>query len=130
MPPTRSPPTRQLLRQPSTSELKASEADAFQAKELTPLTEDEQQQIDANLRGLAVTLKRDGETDEQAFDRIKNSQYIIAFKHDPYWPFYDVSHQFGRVILTINTAHTFFTALYDPVSKMGTHFNVQEASHG
>ncbi len=104
---------------PSTGELKASEADAFQAKPLEPLTEEEQQQVDANLRGLAVTLKRDDETDEQAFERIKNSQYIIAFKHDPYWPFYDVSHQFGRVILTINTAHAFFTALYEPVSKIG-----------
>jgi hypothetical protein len=105
--------------EPSTSELKATEADAFQAKELSPLTEDEQEQMDANLRGLAVTLKRDGETEDQAFERIKASRYIISFKHDPYWPFYDVAHQFGRVILTINTAHPFFTELYEPVSKMG-----------
>ena len=69
--------------------------------------------------GLAVTLKRDGETEEQAFERIRQSPYIIAFKHDPYWPFYDVTNQFGRVILTINTAHAFFTELYEPVSKFG-----------
>lgn len=73
----------------------------------------------ANLRGLALTLRRDGETEEQAFERVKNSNYIIDFRHDEYWPFYDVKHQFGRVILTINTAHPFFTQLYDPVRKMG-----------
>ncbi len=50
---------------------------------------------------------------------MKNSTYIIAFHHDEYWPFYDVKHRFGRVILTINTAHPFFTDLYDPVRKMG-----------
>ena len=104
---------------PSTSEQKASDADAFHPSALPSLTPDEQGQMEANLRGLAVTLRRDGETDEQAYERVQRSQYIIAFKHDPYWPFYDVSHQFGRVILTINTAHAFFTALYDPVSKMG-----------
>src|SRR5207244_4032656 len=53
-----------------------------------------------------------------AFARVKDSKYIIAFRHDEYWPFYDVKHRFGRVILTINTAHPFFTELYDPVSKM------------
>jgi hypothetical protein len=110
---------RRAPAKPSTSELKASEADAFQAKPLTPLSEEEQLQMDANLRGLAVTLKRNGETEDQAFERVKESRYIIAFKYDPYWPFYDVTHQFGRVILTINTAHPFFTELYEPVSKMG-----------
>ncbi len=104
---------------PSTSEQKAAEADAFQANALPSLTENEAQQMDANLRGLAATLKRDGETEDEAFERIKQSPYIIAFKHDPYWPFYDVTNQFGRVILTINTAHAFFTELYEPVSKIG-----------
>ena len=51
--------------------------------------------------------------------RVTKSRYIIDFRHDEYWPFYDVKHRFGRVILTINTAHPFFTELYEPVSKMG-----------
>jgi hypothetical protein len=104
---------------PSTSELKASESDPYQAKSLNSLSEEEQDQMEANLRGLAVSLKRNGETDEDAFQRINGSQYIIAFKHDPYWPFYDVANKFGRIILTINTAHAFFTNLYEPVSKLG-----------
>lgn len=110
---------RKAPAKPSTSEQKAAETDAFQAKELAPLTQLEQEQMDANLHGLAVTLKRSGETDDQAFERIKASQYIIDFKHDAYWPFYDVTHRFGRIILTINTAHAFFTELYEPISKMG-----------
>lgn len=101
--------------QPSASEQKATEADAFQPKELATLTSEEEAQLDANLRGLALTLKRDGETDDEAFERIKKSKYVIDLKHDEYWPFYDVRHKFGRVILTINTAHPFFTNLYEPV---------------
>jgi hypothetical protein len=101
--------------QPSASEAKASEADAFQTKELATLTPEEEAQLDANLRGLATTLRREGETDEQAYERIKKSKYVIDLKHDEYWPFYDVKHRFGRVILTINTAHPFFTQLYEPV---------------
>jgi hypothetical protein len=100
---------------PSASELRASEADAFQPKELAPLSPAEEAQVEANLRGLAVTLKRDDETEEQAFERVKKSKYIIHLKHDDYWPFYDVKHTFGRVILTINTAHPFFTQLYEPI---------------
>ena len=34
-----------------------------------------------------------------------------------YWPFYHVEHRFGRVIMTINTAHPFFTKLYEPLKK-------------
>jgi hypothetical protein len=104
---------------PSDSEARAGEADAFQ---LNPLfgtfTAEEEAQLDQNLRGLALTLKREGETDDQAFERVKNSKYIIDLKHDQYWPFYDIKHRFGRIILTINTAHPFFGELYDPVSKM------------
>jgi len=105
---------------PSTSEAKAGGADAFQVNAMAQISPEEEAQLDANLRGLSLTLKRDGESDEEAFERVKNSRYIIDYKHDEYWPFYDVRHRFGRVILTINTAHPFFTGLYDPVSKMSS----------
>ncbi len=105
---------------PSSSEAKASDADAFQQNAMPAASSPEEEaQLDANLRGLALTLKRNAETDEEAFERVKNCRYIIDFRHDDYWPFYDVKHRFGRVILTINTAHPFFTELYQPVSKMG-----------
>jgi hypothetical protein len=100
--------------QPSASEAKASEMDVFQPKEL-PTSPEDQAQLEANLRGLALTVKRDGETDEEAVERVKSSKYILVTHHDEYWPFYDVRHKFGRVILTINTAHPFFTQLYEPV---------------
>jgi hypothetical protein len=101
------------------SEQRANEVDQLHAKPLsTDLTPEEQQQLNANLRGLAVTLKRDEETDEQAFERVKNSTYLIDFKHDEYWPFYHVDHKFGRIILTINTAHAFFEKLYNPLKDL------------
>lgn len=116
---------------PSASEAKATEADAFQQTPLVgALTPEEAAQIDENLRGLALTLKRDGETDEQTFERVKNSKYIITFVHDEYWPFYDARHRFDRVILTINTAHPFFTELYDPVRKMGLAQTMADGEEG
>ena len=104
---------------PSTSETRAAESDPYQTHPLeTASSPDEEAQLVENLRGLALTLKRKDETDEQAFERVKHSRYIINLKHDTYWPFYEVTHKFGRVILTINTAHPFFTELYEPVNKM------------
>lgn len=104
--------------QPSAAEARATEADQHQAKPLE-LTPDEEAQLDANLRTLAIALRRDGETDEQAYERVKASKYLIEFKHDEYWPFYHMEHRFGRVILTINTAHPFFEHLYEPLRKLG-----------
>jgi hypothetical protein len=63
-------------------------------------------------------LKREGETDEEATERVRNSRYIVDFKHDEYWPFYEAKEQFGKIILTINTAHPFFSELYEPVRKI------------
>ena len=101
---------------PSLSEMKASEADPFQSEQLDAnLTDDQKAQMDENLHGLAVGLRRENETDEEAFQRVKASRYIIRFHHDKFWPFYDVEHKFGRVILTINTAHPFYQKLYEPL---------------
>jgi hypothetical protein len=47
----------------------------------------------------------------------------MRFHHDKFWPFYDVDHKFGRVILTINTAHPFYTKLYEPLMM---HRNVED----
>jgi hypothetical protein len=102
---------------PTVSEARASEVDSFQSNPLTALTSEETAQLENNLRGLAVALKRDGEEENQAFERILSSKYIIEFKYDEYWPFYDVKHRYGKVILTINTAHPFFSKLYEPLSK-------------
>ncbi|PYE30171.1 histidine kinase/DNA gyrase B/HSP90-like ATPase [Rhizobium sp. PP-WC-1G-195] len=113
--------------QPSPSEARAMEADAFQQKSLEAnLTDEEKADLDANLRGLASTLRRQDETEDQAFERVSKSRYIIDLKHDEYWPFYDVRHKFGRIILTINTAHPFFTDLYEPLRKLETANETEE----
>ena len=106
---------------PSTSEIRAGDADPFQPQPLKPVASPEEEaQLEENLKGLALALKREGETEDEAFERIKKSRYIINFKHDMYWPFYDVAHKFGRVILTINTAHPFFKDLYEPLNKISS----------
>ncbi len=113
---------------PTTSEAKAAEADPFQRTQAPSLTPEEEAQIEENLRGLAVTLRRDGETEDEAFERVRASPYIIVFRHDEYWPFYDVQQRFGRTILTLNTAHPFFAQLYEPISKMGQATDTEDAS--
>ena len=110
---------RSQNKQPSTSERKAMEADAHQARSFA-ITEEEEAQLEENLRGLAVSLRREDETDEEAFQRVKNSQYLIKFAHDEFWPFYRTEWRYGRFILTINTAHPFFTELYEPLRKANT----------
>lgn len=119
----------------SIGEQRATDVDNFHTKPLDgDLTDVERAQLDANLRGLAVTLRREGETAEQAFDRVKSSRYLIATKHDAYWPFYHVEHKFGRVILTINTAHAFYDRLYKPLqdlaAKAGAGADPDEAPDG
>jgi hypothetical protein len=104
----------------SPSEARANEADAFLSEPLeVALTPEEEAQMEANLRGLAVGLLRDGESEEDAYERVKSSRYIIAYTSDPYWPFYHVEHKFGRIILTLNTAHPFFSELYEPLLESG-----------
>jgi hypothetical protein len=105
---------------PTEGEMKADEAERRQAKPIptpAPTSEEEQRQLDENLRTLAMMLKRERETDEEAFERVKNSRHIIHYKHDAYWPFYHVDQRYGRIILTINTAHPFYERLYAPISS-------------
>jgi len=111
--------TKRTGSQPSASEARATEADSFQPEQLdTPLSPEQKQQMEANLRGLAVMLKREGETDEDAYQRVLSSRFLITYRDDQYWPFYHVEHKFGRVILTINTAHPFFESLYKPLQEL------------
>lgn len=103
---------------PSESEARATESDPFQPEALNPdLTDAQRDQMEENLRGLAVGVKREGETDETAYQRIRQSRYLIVYRHDEYWPFYHVENKFGRIILTVNTAHPFFSDLYEPLTK-------------
>jgi len=112
---------------PTPSEARATEADAFQTEQLNaPMSESERAQVEANLRGLAVVLKRDGESDEVAYQRVLSSKFLITHRDDPYWPFYHVEHKFGKVILTINTAHPFFEHLYKPLLEL----DIKEAVEG
>ena len=101
----------------SEAERKAQEADALQRKPL-PESPEETAELQANLRALATRLRRHNETPEEAYERIKDARYITDFKADEFWPFYRVDYEYGKVILTINTSHQFYTKLYLPLSEL------------
>ncbi len=102
----------------SEAERRANDAEPFQGKPLPELTPTEQAAIEENLRGLAISLKRGDETEDAAFERVKSSRYLTKTTHDEYWPFYHCDFKFGKVILTVNTAHPFFTQVWQPLSSL------------
>lgn len=105
----------------SEAERRATDAEPLQGRPLptpAPETPDEARALEENLRGLALAVKREDETPEQAFERIKNLRYITVFKHDEYWPFYHCEYRFGKSILTVNTAHAFFRKLWQPLGEL------------
>jgi hypothetical protein len=107
--------------QVSEAERRASDAEPLQAKQLPEVPVDTPEQraaLEQNLRGLAVTLKRDEETEEQAFERVKSSTYLIATKYDEYRPFYTCEHCYGKVLLTLNSAHPFYQKIWLPLSNL------------
>jgi hypothetical protein len=107
--------------QVSEAERRASDAEPLQAKQLPEVPTDTPEQraaLEQNLRGLAVALKRDEETEQEAFERVTSSTYLIATKHDEYRPFYTCEHRYGKVILTLNSAHPFFTKIWQPLSDL------------
>ena len=99
------------------AERRAREADAYQRQPL-PENEEEREQLESNLKALSLTLKRSGETDDQAFERVRESLFVIHLAHDEYRPFYTADYRYGRVIVTVNTAHPFYTRLYKPLEEM------------
>src|SRR5262249_4684637 len=74
--------------------------------------------LEANLRGLAVSLRQEGETDDQAFERVRSSKYLLDFKHQEDAPFYDTEYKFGKLILRVNTAHPFYQKVWQPIADL------------
>lgn len=103
------------------AERRANEAEALQGTllpEPPTSTEEERKALEDRLRALAITVKRDNETDEQAVERLRKSKYITIFKHDEDAPFYRTDFELGRIILTLNTAHPLFDKLYKPLNDL------------
>jgi Histidine kinase-, DNA gyrase B-, and HSP90-like ATPase len=99
----------------------ASEADAIQAVALPAPPADTREQaaaLEANLRGLAVSLRQEGETEEQAYRRVKESKYLTDYKYQEYAPFYDTEYKFGKLILRVNTAHPFYQKVWQPLGEL------------
>jgi hypothetical protein len=102
------------------AEARATGAEGFQSKQLPPEPESAEQKADQerNLRALATALKREGEDDEQAFQRVKSSRFLTQTIHDPYWPFFHSEYKYDRVILKLNTAHPFYQKVWEPLDAL------------
>lgn len=117
----------------SEAEKVATEAEALQSTllpEPEPKSEEERQALDAQLRTLAMALRSDGETEDEALHRVKSSRYLTTFKHDPDATFYRVDNQLGKVILTLNTAHPFFERVYSVLSDIANSAAAMKESSG
>ena len=117
----------------SEAEQRANEAEVLQATLLpkpNPVDEQERRVLDENLRTLALALRREGETDEQAYERIRDSTYVTHFRHDEDAPFYRVDFKHGKVILTLNTAHPFHEKLYAPLAALTRRAAGAESAEG
>ena len=111
------------------AEQRATEAEAYQSTLLAEPNLDEEARIayEKELRVFAIGFKREGETDEDVYERIKSSKYITVFKHDEDTPFYRVDYKLRKIVLTINTAHPFFPSVYTPlaqIAKRGTDIGI------
>jgi hypothetical protein len=107
--------------QTSDAERHATDTDSVQGVALPAPPTDTPEQIaalEANLRGLAVSLRQEGETDEQAFNRVKESKYLLDFKAQNYAPFYDTEYRFGKLILRVNTVHPFYQKVWQPLLEL------------
>ena len=107
--------------QVSDAERHATDMDKVQTVALPQPPTDTPEQIaalEANLRGLAVSLRQEGETDEQAYQRVKESKYLTDFNAQEYAPFYDTEFKFGKLILRINTLHPFYQKVWQPLREL------------
>ncbi|QJW95367.1 ATP-binding protein [Frigoriglobus tundricola] len=110
-----------LAGQTSEAEQHATAADSLQSVVLpAPPTDtaDQQAALEANLRGLAAGLRREGETEEQAFERVKASKFLTDLKHQEYAPFYDTEFKYGKLIVRVNTAHPFYREVWQPIADL------------
>jgi hypothetical protein len=107
--------------QTSDAERHATDTDAVQGVALPAPPVDSPEQLaalEANLRGLAVSLRQEGETDEQAYNRVKESKYLMDFRAQEYAPFYDTEYKFGKLILRVNTLHPFYLKVWQPLREL------------
>ncbi len=113
--------TAEQVGQTSDAERHATDTEGVQGVALPNPPADTPDQIaalEANLRGLAVSLRQEGETEEQAFNRVKAAKYLTDFKSQEYTPFYDTEYKFGKLILRVNTAHPFYQKVWQPLGDL------------
>jgi len=51
---------------------------------------------------------------------------LITTRHDEYRPFYTCAHKYGRIILTLNSAHPFFQRVWQPLNDLAKTVDISQ----
>jgi hypothetical protein len=102
--------------EPSEVEKRLAEAEKFLgAIREVPVDPTYQKQVEQELRKFAAKYARDGETAEQAYERVMKSPYLVEFVDQPEGPFYRVETYGTKIVLLINKRHEFYSKLWEPL---------------
>jgi hypothetical protein len=103
---------------PTFTETRAAEAEKLLAAAYTVPTDPAYlESVEQVIREFAKTHCREGESPEIAYERIKNSRYLLEFEHSPEGPFYRVDSFGPRVVVYVNSAHAFYDQIWEPLGN-------------
>lgn len=103
---------------PTFTETRAAEAEKLLgAAYSVPSDPAYQESVEQAIREFAKTHCREGESADTAYERIKNSGYLLEFEHSPEGPFYRVDNFGERVVVYVNSAHVFYDQIWEPLGN-------------
>jgi len=101
--------------EPTLTEKLAAESEKFLGAGFeVPKNPEFEKQVELEMRVYAKGHCRDGETPDDAYERIKKSPYLLEYEHAPEGPFYRADLLGTRVVTIVNSAHPFFDKLWNP----------------
>ena len=101
--------------EPTLTEKLAADAEKFLGAGFeVPQNPEFERQVELGMREYAKGHCRDGETPDDAYERIKKSAYLLEYEHAPEGPFYRADLLGNRVVTIVNSAHPFYDKLWDP----------------
>ncbi|MDM8551913.1 ATP-binding protein [Desulfobacterales bacterium HSG2] len=107
----------------SEAERRATDAEVFQTTILPEpdLSSPEgREKYKEHLEVLASEYRQEDESLDEAKERIEKIRFLTKMIHNEDMPFYrmDYNVQTGKVLLKINTAHPFYSQVYEPLIKL------------
>jgi len=105
--------------EPTFLEKRLAEAEKYLgAVREVPVDSSYQEQLERELKKFATKHMREGETVDQAYERIKRSPYVVEEEDLPEGPFYRVEMYGTLIVLLINKRHQFYERVWEPLSAI------------